>query len=133
MRYKPRKAVSLKNAPTAIVAVTNYTVPMTVDTAALIASKLRVIILVRARQFLAPLPFQQPRFRIIGNACGNRGVDFLVAHNFSHKKALCAPRALPRQGADRWTRYASHSVASRLPRIPAGKPGVGWITLRLLR
>ena len=50
------------------------------------------------------------------------------------------------QGADGWTRYASHSpelclyvelasgfptTASRLPRIHAGNPGVGWITLRL--
>lgn len=33
----------------------------------------------------------------------------------------------------RWlnTRNVSDSTASRFPRIPAGKPGVGWITLRL--
>ena len=35
------------------------------------------------------------------------------------------------QGADRWAGYAGHSVASRLPRIPAGNPGVSWMTLRL--
>ena len=36
---------------------------------------------------------------------------------------LLRPREPPKQGADRWTRYASHSSASRLPRILPVSPG----------
>jgi len=75
-----------------------------------------------------------------------------VAHHSPQRKTPCAYGPQPstdfwlRQGVFRWTRYASHSpelclyvelasgfptTASRLPRIPAGNPGVGWITLRL--
>ena len=51
--------------------------------------------------------------------------------NHQHPAASRRAAMVRTQGADRWAGYASHSAASRLPRIPAGNPGVGWITLRL--
>ena len=51
--------------------------------------------------------------------------------NQQHPAASRRAAMVRTQGADGWAGYASHSAASRLPRIPAGNPGVGWITLRL--